>query len=114
MAISREPAGFPLRYGFGDGVGAWALLPLGLTGTIESSKVKTYMPIAISIKPTTNHVRQFWCSLFLLDSSLCMVVLFPLAECAGAACLGCRKPSQTVAILARQGSSRPVQETERE
>jgi hypothetical protein len=39
------------------------------------------MPMAISIKPTTNHVRQSWCSFFPLGFSLCMIVVFPQSEC---------------------------------
>jgi hypothetical protein len=46
------------------------------------------MPMAISIKPTTNQVRQSWCSLFPLDCSLCMIVFFPQPECFGARCPG--------------------------
>jgi hypothetical protein len=70
----------PLVQGFDGAVDTWLELPVGLTGTTESSRVRTYIPIAASIRATINHVRQSLCSFLLFDFSSCIAVPFPLAR----------------------------------
>jgi len=70
----------PPVYGFGGVVDTWLLLPVGLTGTIESSRVRTYMPIAANIKATINHARQSLWSFLRLNFSSYIANSFPKPE----------------------------------
>ncbi|HOP40774.1 MAG TPA: hypothetical protein PLI53_07005, partial [Geobacteraceae bacterium] len=56
------------------------------TGITESSKVKTYMRTATSIKTTAHQILQFFRCTATFFFSLCMIIPFPIRSICRQAC----------------------------